>query len=179
MAADRSDLERLVREHGAGLLKTAVLLTGGRQEGEDLLQDALEVCFRRWPAQGVEFPAAYVRTVMIRLGQRRRPRWSWLRGEVALPNARAVDDMVVREDRHELLVALRRVPPRQRAAVVLRHWEGLSEAETAEALGCSVGTVKSQTARGLARLRDIYLAVPPEPHRLPAGRLTSRNGAPR
>jgi RNA polymerase sigma factor (sigma-70 family) len=71
------------------------------------------------------------------------------------------------DERAVLFAALKDLPPRQRAAVVLRHYGGLGEADTAAALGCSVGTVKSLTARGLARLRQLLaespLPVPPAP----------------
>ena len=76
-----------------------------------------------------------------------------------------------------LLRALRSLPPRQRAAVVLRHYDGLSEADTAEALGCAVGTVKSQTARGLAKLRDLLgepaASASPGHLRLPSAKETA------
>jgi RNA polymerase sigma-70 factor (sigma-E family) len=145
------------------LLRTAVLLKGSRVEGEDLLQDALERCSRRWPRQ-VEHPAAYVRTTMVRLAGRRRHR-------LLLPLLQdppsGVDDGVQSEQRVDLLAALRQLPTGQRAAVVLRHWEGYSEAETADTLDCTVGTVKSQTSRGLRRLRELMTptqqARPAEP----------------
>jgi RNA polymerase sigma-70 factor (sigma-E family) len=196
VAADAGEFEALVRGQGAGLLKTAVLLTGDRREGEDLLQDALEACFRGWPAQGVTFPAAYVRTAMVRLHRRRRlaARLRPLlhlglgagtdageRDDLAGRAGRttpAVDEVGAREDRQVLLAALRRVPARQRAVVVLRYWEDLSEAETAATLGCSVGTVKSQAARGLAKLRD-HLDWPVEPGPAPRPTTRPRQEAPR
>ena len=180
MAVDRDDFECLVREHGPGLLKTAVLLTGNRDEAEDLLQEALEVCFRRWPAHGVVFPKAYVRTCMVRLCQRRRlTRRLWLQRNLDLVEVPGADASAEHADRHELLWALRQIPSRQRAAVVLRHWEGLTEAEKAEALGCSVGTVKSQTARGLAKLRGLYEHPSPGPAGRRAVWAAGMNGAQR
>ena len=151
MNAADSQLEQLVRIQGAALLRTAVLLRGSRAEGEDLLQDALERCSRRWPRE-VEHPAAYVRTTMVRLAGRRRHRL--LLPLLEEPPSGA-DNGMQSEQRLDLLAALRQLPAGQRAAVVLRHWEGYSEAETADTLDCSVGTVKSQTSRGLRRLREL------------------------
>uniref|UniRef100_UPI003D7CCBDD SigE family RNA polymerase sigma factor n=1 Tax=Kineococcus sp. SYSU DK018 TaxID=3383139 RepID=UPI003D7CCBDD len=147
--------------HGPSLLRTATLLTGSRAEAEDLLQDTLEVCFRRWPAQ-VEHPGAYLRTAMTRLAARRRPRWHrWL--SLDGDHAAAGDEATRVDQRYDLLAALRQLPPRQRAVVVLRHWEGYSEAETADVLHCSIGTVKSHASRGLQRLRDLLPHLSPPP----------------
>lgn len=151
----RGQFEEFVELHGAALLRTATLLAGDRDRGQDLLQDALERCLRRWPHARVESPLAYVRTTMVHLLQRRRLDRILLRGDQVLDLHPAPgDDRGAFEDRQVLLGALRTLPPRQRAAVVLRYWEGYSEAETAEILGCSVGTVKSQASRGLTKLRD-------------------------
>ncbi|UNX54844.1 SigE family RNA polymerase sigma factor [Georgenia sp. TF02-10] len=151
----RSDehFEVFFRSHGPALLRTAVLLSAGdRHAGEDLLQDALESCLRHWGSRKIEFPAAYVRTTMARLAQRRRLSGRFL--PLTNPEgSRVVDEMVQVDQRDVLLAGLRSLAPRQRVAVVLRYWEGLTEAETAEAMGCSVGTVKSQTHRGLHTLR--------------------------
>lgn len=141
------------RANGQSLLRTAVLLSAGNQHAaEDLLQDALVNCLRKWPTRKIEFPAAYVRTTMARLAQRRR-----LARTVPTPDLhdRSVQDQTWQVDQRDvLLTALHALAPRQRSAVVLRYWEGLSEAETATALGCSVGTVKSQTHRALRTLRE-------------------------
>lgn len=141
------------RANGQSLLRTAVLLSAGDQHAaEDLLQDALVNCLRKWPTRKIEFPAAYVRTTMARLAQRRRLSRSFPTPDL---NDRAVPDTTWEVDQRDaLLVALHSLAPRQRVAVVLRYWEGLSEAETAAALSCSVGTVKSQTHRGLRTLRE-------------------------
>jgi RNA polymerase sigma factor (sigma-70 family) len=101
-------------------------------------------------------PTPYVRTVVVRTAIAwRRRRW---RGEVPtspLPEATGADHVGAVDGRERLRHALLAVPRRQRAALVLRFYDDLSEAETARIMGCSVGTVKSQTAKGLARLRAV------------------------
>ena len=149
--------EDFVRARSGSLLRTALLLTGQRAEAEDLVQIALERAYRHWP--GIcrsEGPERYVRTILARASAER---WRRLarRPERAMPAAEhgPVEPDRTNEiaDRDYLLRALAALPPRQRAVVVLRYFDDLSEAETAQMLGCSLGTVKSQTARGLARLR--------------------------
>lgn len=154
--------DAFVREYGHGLLRTAWLLTHDEQASQDLLQDALERALREWPRRDIEFPAAYVRTIMVRLLQRqrlaRRLRTIGL-GNHEVPVSDGANGV---DEREVLLSALAGLPARRRAAVVLRHWEGYSEAETAMILGCSVGTVKSQTYRGLLSLRQTITSAFPE-----------------
>ncbi|MEV4626799.1 SigE family RNA polymerase sigma factor [Micromonospora sp. NPDC049523] len=136
------------------LLRTAYLLTGSRDAAQDLLQNALVVTMRRW--RQVEEPMAYVRRVMV---NERTSLWRRLGSRELLtaivPQRDQSDGTDRLAERDELLTALRRLPARMRAVLVLRYWEELSETETAQLLGCSVGTVKSQASRGLARLRDV------------------------
>lgn len=135
--------------------RTAYLLAGDWHRADDLVQDTLIrlAGSLRQVRDPVALPA-YVRTCMIRalLDQRRRP---WRRERsVAEPPDRGLDDAVEGvERRTDVLRALQQVPPRQRAVLVCRFYEDLDIAATAAALGCSTGTVKSQTARGLAALR--------------------------
>lgn len=135
------------------LLGTALLLTGERGAAEDLLQDVLERLFVAWPR--VHDPLAYARRSLAH-GATSRWRRRARRAEVTLS---AADDPAVDDasqdaaDRDQLLRALAQLPGRQRAVVVLRFLEDQSEAQTAATLGVSVGTVKSQTSRGLERLR--------------------------
>ena len=151
----RRALERFVAERGDRLLRTAALLAGSRAEGEDLLQSALERLLRNWRRIDRD-PENYVRRTMYNLAadgwrrQRVRQRYA-----VLFEPAPAVDPAAAVDLRDAVVRVLMQLPPRQRAAVVLRYFEQLSEAETAEVLGCSVGNVKSATARGLARLREI------------------------
>lgn len=156
---DEASLERLLDERGTRLMRTAVALTGSRADGEDLLQAALERLLRNWRRVESD-PEAYLWRTLYHLaadGWRRRGRW---RARVAEFRSQALaetggDDVAVVDMRDELVRLLHQLPPRQRAVIVLRHWEQRTEAETAELLGCSVGTVKSAAARGLRRLREL------------------------
>ena len=137
-----SVLEDLLAAKGERLLRTAVLLAGSHEEGEDLLQAALERVFRRWRTIRGD-PEGYLRGAWrARLGLLRTP-------ETLSDATNAVDH------RDHLVRLLRELPPRQRAAIVLRYSEELTEAEAARAMGCSPGTVKSATSRGLRRLREL------------------------
>jgi RNA polymerase sigma-70 factor (sigma-E family) len=143
-------------------MHAAIALAGSRQEGEDLLQAALERLLRRW-RQVESDPEGYLRRILYNLaadGWRRRA--SWLR-KVPLMHAEWGDeyraDAVAAVDLRDALGrALAQLPPRQRVVLVLRYWEGLSQAETADLLGCPEGTVKSAAARGLLRLRELTVA---------------------
>lgn len=133
------------------------MLTGNEATAEDLVQTALANTWARWPrVERQDAPEAYVRRVMLStfLTWNRR-RW---RDEVpvaAVPDRVAIGNAFADADRRRsVLDALRELPRRQRAVVVLRFLEDLSEAQAADALGCSVGTVKSQTSKALARLRN-------------------------
>jgi RNA polymerase sigma-70 factor (sigma-E family) len=139
-------------------LRVAYLLTGDWGHAEDLLQTALAKVYRAWGRLGDhENLDAYVRRVMVNT-QTSWWRRKW-RGEQpvgSLPETYepvAPDEVGPSDERDRLRRALRELPARQRAAVVLRHYEDLGETEVARLMGCSVGTVKSQCARGLARLR--------------------------
>jgi RNA polymerase sigma-70 factor (sigma-E family) len=159
------DFDGYVRGNSARLCRSAFLLTGDHQLAEDLVQTALAKVAPRWAriVQGGD-PTPYVRTVMVRTAIAwRRRRW---RGEVPtapLPDDERLDPSSATDSRERLRVALSGLPPRQRAAVVLRFYEDLSEAETAAVLGCAVGTVKSQTAKGLAHLRSVLADVSVDP----------------
>jgi len=154
----QAELELFLAERGRALLRTAMLLTGSREAGEDLLQAGLERLLRRWPELDGS-PEAYLRRTLYHLSidGRRRTLTRW-RGLILLraTDARPADDGTAEVDLRDALVRLLlRLPPAQRACIVLRYWEQLSEAEAAEVLGCSVGTVKSATSRGLAKLREL------------------------
>jgi RNA polymerase sigma-70 factor (sigma-E family) len=153
-------VERLLGERGQHLMRAAVALTGSRADGEDLLQAALERLLQNWRRIDTD-PEGYLRRTLYNLaadGWRRRGRW---RGRLAefRSQARAAgtgtEDVAVVDLRDTLVRLLRQLPPRQRAVVVLRYWEQRTEAETAELLGCTEGTVKSTAARGLRRLREL------------------------
>jgi RNA polymerase sigma-70 factor (sigma-E family) len=153
--------EEFVRGRSAHLFQLALLLTGQHPaDAQDLLQIALERAWRRRTAisRHDNSPEPYVRKVLVNASI---DRWWRLRrrAEQALDEAdpvAAVCDPAGQIPGRDLLIrSLATLPPRQRAVLVLRYWEDLSEREVAVVLGCSVGTVKSQASRGLARLREL------------------------
>jgi RNA polymerase sigma-70 factor (sigma-E family) len=153
-----ADFTDFVRGRSTALLRTAVLLTGGdRGHAEDLLQGVLERMFVRWRRIN-ESPEAYARRALVHAAvnrsrtRRRRPELPLFEpAAAALPGADATGTV----DERDLLVrALLTLPPRQRAVLVLRYFDDLSEVDTAAAMGCSAGTVKSTASRALARLRE-------------------------
>jgi len=167
----RDDFADFVSADATRLLRIAYLLTGHHEAAEDLLQETLERVYVAWPR--VDNPFAYARAALAsraanRWRDRARRREAPLTAVADVAQA-GVDGSERIAQRDELVRALARLGPRQRAAVVLRYLEDLSEADTAAALGCSVGTVKSQTSRALARLR-IVLDEPPGAGGPPVGR---------
>jgi RNA polymerase sigma-70 factor (sigma-E family) len=156
-----AELEGFVAEHGERLLRAAIFLAGSREAGEDLLQSALERLLRRW-RDVRDDPERYVRRTLVHLaadGWRRRAVW---RGKLGLLRATTPtyqpDGTAGVDRRDELVGLLLQLPVRQRTAIVLRYLEGLTETETADVMGCSVGTVKSAASRGLDRLRELSCA---------------------
>ena len=153
-----ADLERLVADRGEQLLRTAVLLAGSHQDGEDLLQAGLERLLRRG-RRIAGSPEAYLRRTLYNLaadGWRRQGAWRRKLPVIGASQLAAGPDVIAAADLREALMRiLRTLPPRQRAVIVLRYWEQLSQAETAAALGCSEGAVKSSASRGLQRMRDL------------------------
>ncbi len=151
----------------AQLLRTAYLLTGSREAAEDLVQTALLTTMRHWSR--VNDPLSYVRRAMA---NQRISLWRRIGSRELLtnwfPERGAPDGSQQHADRDALLTALNRLPVRMRAVVVLRYCEDMSEAATAQALGCSVGTVKSQAAAGLRRLRQLISPPNSEPSPVPA-----------
>lgn len=168
---DTVELEAFLAERGAPLLRTAKLLTGSREAGEDLLQAALERFLRhRHKIDGD--PEGYLRRTLYNLAadgwRRRGTKIAGLRKlrAAAIGGGPAGTEIV--DLRDALIRLLLRLPARQRTVIVLRYWEGHSEAEVAELLGCSVGNVKSAASRGMARLRE--LSGEPAVGAQPAGR---------
>ena len=151
------DFEEFVRARSGSLLRTAMLLVGDGNQAQDLLQLALWRTHRRW-TQASEHPDAYVRKVLVNLAHDRRRHARRRVAESALDDAtpRPVPDRTAAVvERDALVTALRLLPARQRATLVLRFWDDLSVEETAATLGCAPGTVKSNTSKGLAGLREI------------------------
>jgi RNA polymerase sigma-70 factor (sigma-E family) len=159
MPADRSatDLESFLAERADHLLRTAVLLTGSKEAGEDLLQTAVERLLRRWRWFDGD-PESYLRRTLCNLatdGYRRAGRW---RQKELLLRAEPwpTQDLTGEVDLRDALVRLLlQLPNRQRTVLVLRYWEQLTDAETAAVMGCAIGTVKSAGSRGLARMREL------------------------
>ncbi|MFD7646209.1 SigE family RNA polymerase sigma factor [Streptomyces sp. CBG33] len=150
------DFETFAAAHWPRLLRTAYLLTGDHHEAEDLVQVTLAKLFPAWPrVRGLDEPDAYVRRALVNnnLSRFRKRRVVQLLTP-RLPERAQEGGAARTEERSLLLEALGTLPPRQRAVVVLRYWEDLSEQQAAEVLGCSPGNVKSQASRGLRKLRD-------------------------
>jgi RNA polymerase sigma-70 factor (sigma-E family) len=136
------------------LLRYGWLLTANWASAEDLLQSALASVWPRWEGIGEAGVESYIRTTMTRTYITWWRRRSWGEIAVAAPHDTTVADGAdVVAMRCDVVVALGRLPRRQRAVVVLRYYLDLGEAEVARELGCSVGTVKSQAAKGVAHLR--------------------------
>ena len=156
------DIEReyveFVRGQALALRRTAYRLCGDWHLAEDLVQSALILLYRHWArVTRAAAPEAYVRKVVVNAVLEDRRRW-WTRRVRAVASPVEPDCAVPAVDvegRLDLQQALAILPARQRAVLVLRYWEGLSVAETAEALGCSAGTVKSQTSDAIATLRRL------------------------
>ena len=145
------------------LRRTAYLITGDWHRADDVVQNALVKLYVAWPrltksVRSRRTPGARLSTCAIDEG--RRP---WRRehadDEAGRSRARSHDRMGEVDDRMVIVAALAELPPRQRATVVLRYYDELSVEETAEVLGCTTGTVKSQTARGLDALRERLVAA--------------------
>jgi RNA polymerase sigma-70 factor (sigma-E family) len=137
------------------LVRTATFLAAGdRFVAEDLVQTALMRLYVAWPRVRTETIDAYARKSLLNalIDDRRRAFSRHERAHADVPEV-AVDDQPVEDPQTAVFTALAALPPRMRAAVVLRHLSELSVTETAAALGCSEGTVKSQTARALSQLR--------------------------
>ncbi|OHV37848.1 MULTISPECIES: SigE family RNA polymerase sigma factor [Pseudofrankia] len=161
-----ASFEQFVADCAERLLLSAVLLVGGDwAAGEDLLQGAFERTYRHWGRMNDPKPEAYVRRALVNAAT---SRWRRLRARVSEVPLLADDDWAANPAdqgadpadqlaAHEALIrALRTLPPRQRAVLVLRYFDDLPEADVAATLGCSVGTVRSQTSRGLAKLRGSH-----------------------
>lgn len=151
------DFETYAAVRWPRLLRTAYLLTNGdHHEAEDLVQVTLAKVYLRWHhISTLDAPDQYVRRALINNNttrQRKRRVVQLLTPQ--LPEQRSPSGDESYDTRSELFAALALLPPRQRAVVVLRYWECLSEQETARILGCSVGNVKSQASRALKKLRN-------------------------
>ena len=166
-ATEVDEFDDFVRARASAMFRTAYLLTGDHHAAEDLVQEILEQMYVRW-RHIRQTPEGYARRALV---NRANNRWRLRRrrpetGLAAMPaggepgTSDRADEVV---GRHVIVGALRTLPARQRAAVVLRFLDDLSVAEVAEALGCSAGAVKRHTSRGLAKLRELLDAPDPPP----------------
>lgn len=150
-AGRTADFDDFVAARSQALLRTAYLLTRDHGLAEDLLQTSLSKAWFSWDRVDTS-PEAYVRKILVNTyASWWRRKWNGERPTDELPEHSTADSSA--EVRHDLSAAVARLPKRQRAVVVLRFFEDLSEAETADLLGCSRGTVKSQLSKALAKLR--------------------------
>jgi RNA polymerase sigma-70 factor (sigma-E family) len=149
----------LYQSHAVGLIRLAVVMLGDRPAAEDVVQDAFAGLYRRWAKLADPGKAlAYLRSSTMngcrnelrrRIRARRRP------AEQITDAASAEFAALVGEDHREVLAGLRRLPARQREALVLRYYADLSESEIARSMGISRGAVKSHTSRGMSALRTV------------------------
>jgi RNA polymerase sigma-70 factor (sigma-E family) len=151
---DSADFSVFATSRWPGLVRLAFGLTGDRWLAEDIAQTALARAYVAWPrVSRADDPDAYLRRILVNASNRRfrRRRVAEQPGD---PPERAVEGPAdVVGERAALLAALHQLPPRQRAVIVLRYWQDLTDAQIAATLGCSPGTVRSQLSRALAKLR--------------------------
>ncbi len=155
-----SECERFLLGEHAALTRAAYLLTGDQSAAQDLVQETLVRVIVQWRRVArADQPAAYVHRMMLNafLSGRRRS-WHGELPHAILPDQATGSPYTAVDEQDVLRRALLTLSPRQRAAVVLRHYEDRSEADTAALMGCSVGTVKSLGSRGLAALRAALAA---------------------
>lgn len=159
-----AEFAELVAAKGAALRRTAYLMCGDWHLAEDLVQGVFVKIHLHWHRiRRQDTFDAYLRTTLFRTFlDSRRLKWRRETPAEYLPEVEA-PGTGPSDDRDALVAALRRIPPRQRAVLVLRYWEDLSVEETAGLLGCAAGTVKSQTAKGLAALRALLAHTVFEP----------------
>jgi RNA polymerase sigma-70 factor (sigma-E family) len=164
----RAAFEQFVGKSTGSLLRTAYFVTGDAGHSEDLVQEALFKVARRWSrVVTMDSPQAYARRILVNLALDDSKRRSRHRAELARQSPpdgslshrweseTSWGGIAACDDRLELIRALGELPPRQRAILVLRFLDDLSESEVASTLGCSVGNVKSTTSRALEKMREL------------------------
>lgn len=151
----RAEFTEFAHSRWPSLVRLGYGLTGDRGLAEDLAQTTLVNAYASWPrVRKADDPDAYVRRMLLnafRGGFRKRRVTEELRDSP--PDSPVTDPISAHDDRASVLAAVSALPPKQREVVLLRFWLDLTEAQAAATLGCSVGNVKSQTARALAKLR--------------------------
>jgi RNA polymerase sigma-70 factor (sigma-E family) len=153
---DVSGFSEFVDNRSHALMRTAYLMVGDNQLAQDLLQEALIKALIAWPRlRDLEKVDAYVRRIIVTTAiDWRRRRSFHERPMDVIPDASSSDQEESVATHQVLIAHLRGLPPRQRAAIVLRYYEDLSVTQTAEIMGCSVGSVKSHVSIGLSKLRE-------------------------
>lgn len=162
MTIDRDDFERELGALLPGLLRFATVLCGGPDPAEEVLQDVAVKAHSRWARiRELDHPQAYLRRMVVNEHLSWRRKWSRLvpQAELREPRVSGPDLADTYADRAELAAELARLPRRQKAVIVLRYFEGLTDAAIAEVLGCGASTVRSHASSGLARLR-VQMAPP-------------------
>jgi RNA polymerase sigma-70 factor (sigma-E family) len=160
---DRAAFDEFVASSSDRLLRTAYLLCGDRGHAEDLVQTALMRTARQW-RRAREFPEAYARRVVVNLAKDRWRQLGRRPAEAPLDTDLPEPQVDTFGDRDVLLRAVQRLATGQRAVLVLRYFDELSVEETAAVLGCSTGTVKSQTSRALDNLRVALIPTQENAH---------------
>ena len=158
---DPDSFEAFVIGRRRSLLRLAWMLTGDWHLADDLVQTALARSYPHWSRIAHDNPDAYVRKAIVSVhASWWRRRWRGETPTATLPDRAILDDeLASAELRSTVAAALATLPARQRATVVLRYFEDLTETQTAYLMGCSLGTVKSQTAKALAHLRGCGLLI--------------------
>jgi RNA polymerase sigma-70 factor (sigma-E family) len=154
---EREQFREFMTSRWPDLVRLAYGLTGDRWLAEDLAQTALaSACTAWWRVRRADDPDAYVRKILINASKRRFRRAGpaeQTQQALQAQNARIDDQAALSDQRTDLLTALRALPQRQRAVIVLKYWADMNDAQIADLLGCSEGTVRSQAWRALAKLR--------------------------
>lgn len=156
--SDLGGFSAFIRLHRAWMVREAYWLCRDWHDAEDLTQMTMHKLYRRWDQLAHhEELAAYARQTLLNtfLAERRHSRWRYEISQAELPERNISDAARAVDDRVTLASAMQRLGPRQRAVVSLRFWADLSVEQTAVVLGCSPGTVTSQTHRALAMLRTV------------------------
>jgi RNA polymerase sigma-70 factor (sigma-E family) len=160
-AQQDADFREFMRARWPVMVRLAYGLTGDQGHAEDVAQAAFARAYASWPrVRRAGDPEAYVRQIVVNQNRNRfrkhrvTERLTDSPPEFAVVDGAGTDTTREYDERSALIAALQRLGPRQRAVIVLRYWMDLTEHETAAALSCSVGTVKSQASRALAILRQ-------------------------
>jgi RNA polymerase sigma-70 factor (sigma-E family) len=157
--ADPEAFDAFVVARSPALLRTAYLLTHDRGLAEDLVQSALTKTWFAWGRLNDDDPVRYVRRVLVTTSVSWHRRM-WIRERPTERLPEPTTELDASPAGHDLWIALGHLPPRQRAVVVLRYYEDLTESEAAHLLGCSVGTIKSQCSKAMAKLRSDAALAP-------------------